>query len=117
MLDNKVRDDKIFIEGFSKEVFRNDHPSNIKIGDVCTYFREGLPIMRRKDHELLQEIAVAEVNVGRRRIFMVTVYRSPSQTSEQFEVFMGNPQRTVTRLRQENSTAIVLMGYSNCRSS
>ena len=86
MLDNKVRDDEVFIEGFSKEVYRNDHPSNIKIGGVCMYFREGLPIMRRKDHKLLQVVIVAELNVGRKKIFVVTVYRSSSQISEQFEV-------------------------------
>ena len=34
MLNSKVRDEEISIEGFSKEVFRNDHPSDSKIGGV-----------------------------------------------------------------------------------
>ena len=41
MVDSKMRDEEIFIEGFSKEVFRNDHPSNTKAGGVCMYFRGG----------------------------------------------------------------------------
>ena len=55
MLDSKVRDEEISIEGFSKEVFRNDRPSDSKIEGVCMYFREGLPIQRRKDLELLDQ--------------------------------------------------------------
>ena len=74
------------------------------------YFREGLPMIRRKNHELLQEKIVAEVNIGRKKIFMVTMYHSPSQNSEQFEVFMGKLQMIVTRLRQENATAIIITG-------
>ena len=71
-------------------MFRNDHPGDSKIGGVCMYFREGLPIQRRKDIELLPEIIVADIKIGRKKIFIITVYRSPSQNSEQFEVFMDN---------------------------
>ena len=59
--------------------------------------------MCRKDHELLQETILAEINLVRKKIFIVNVYRSPSQNSEQFKVFMGKLQMTVTSLRQENS--------------
>ena len=55
MFYNKVRDDEIFIERFSKEVYYNDHPSNIKIGGVCMYFPEGLPIMRKKGPRIITE--------------------------------------------------------------
>ena len=81
------------------------------------YFREGLPIIRRRNHELLQERIVAEVNIGRKKIFMVTMYHSTSQNSEHFEVFIGKLQMIVTRLRQENATAILISKEFNCRSS
>ena len=84
MLDRKVCDEDICIVGFSKEVFCSDHPSDIKVCGVCMHFREGLPISRRKSHELLQDTIVAEVNIWRKKISMVTIYRSPSQNSEQF---------------------------------
>ena len=117
MLDSSVSDEDIYIKGFSKDVLRNDHPSNTKVGGVCLYFREGLPITRRKDHELLPETIVAEIKIGRKKLFIVTVYRSPSQNSEQFEVFMRKLQMIVTRLRHEKSTAIIITGDFNCRSS
>ena len=44
MLDKSVKNDDIFIQGLSREIYRSDHPSNTKIGRVCVYFREGLPI-------------------------------------------------------------------------
>ena len=44
------------IEGFSREIYRADHPSDDKIGGDCLHFREGLPIKRRKDFEFLQEM-------------------------------------------------------------
>ena len=81
------------------------------------YFREGLPIQRRKDLELLPEIIVADIKIGRKKIFIITVYRSPSQNSEQFEVFMDKLQMTLTRLRQEKPTALIITGDFNCRSS
>ena len=65
MLDSSVSDEDIYIKGFSKDVLRKDHPSNAKVGGVCLYFREGLPITRRKDHELLPETIVAEIKIGR----------------------------------------------------
>ena len=117
MLDSKVRDEEISMESFSKEVFRNDHPSDSKVGGVCMYFRDGRPIRRRKDLELLHEIIVADIKIGRKKIFIVTAYRSPSQNSEQFEVFMDKLQMTLTRLRQEKPTALIITGDSNCRSS
>ena len=51
MLDSTIGNDIISIEGFSREIYRADHPSDNKIGGVCLYFREGLPIKRRKDLE------------------------------------------------------------------
>lgn len=76
MLDQTVKYEEIYIEGFSKEIYHSDHPSNTKTGAVCLYFREGLPIKRRTDHELLPEIIISEI--ARKRILFGTMHRSPS---------------------------------------
>ena len=88
ILGGSMRDDEIYIEGFSRDVFHSDHPSNTKTGGVCHYAREGLPIRGRKDLELLQEIIITEINIARKRIFLGTIYRSPSQSSQQSEYFI-----------------------------
>ena len=81
MLDSSISNYDISFEGFSKEIFRNDHPSNTKTGGVCLYYREGLAIKRRKDLEILQETVVAEIHIGRKKILFCTTYRSSSQNS------------------------------------
>ena len=42
VLDSSINDEDIFIEGFSRDIYRSDHPNNTKIGGVCLYFRDGL---------------------------------------------------------------------------
>ena len=66
-LNNTVKDDDIFIEGFSKTVFRSDHPGGDKVGGVCIYFEENLPIKRRKDLEIMQESVVTKINLNRKK--------------------------------------------------
>ena len=71
MLDSTISNDDIFIEGFCKEIYRNDHPGNKKVGGVCLYFREGITIKRRSDLETLQEMIVSEINIARKNIFLL----------------------------------------------
>ena len=61
MLDHSVINYEISIDGLSKEIYRSDHPSNTKIGGVCLYFHEGLPIKRRTDLEFLPEMILSEI--------------------------------------------------------
>ena len=74
MLDKSIKNDEIYIEGFSKDVFRSDHPSNTKTEGVSLYAREGLPIRRRKDLEPLQEVIISEINIACKKIFLGTIY-------------------------------------------
>ena len=69
MLSSEINNENISIKGFSKDVFRSDHPSNYRIGGVCVYFREDLPIKTRQDLESLQEMVVVEINFFRKKIF------------------------------------------------
>ena len=117
MLDSTIKNDDIFIEGFSKDIYRSDHPSNTKIGGVCLYYRDKLPIKRRTDLELLQEMIVSEISLSRKKIILATLYRSPSQDSKQFETFIDKLQQFFNVLTNENPHSIILTGDFNCRSS
>ena len=118
MLDCSISDDEdIFIAGFSKEVYRSDHPSDTKVGDVCLYLRENLSIKRRTDLELLQEMVVSEIHIERKKIILVAIYRIPSQNNEQFGNFCDRLQLVITRIRRERPRALILTGDFNCRSS
>ena len=117
MLDSTIENEAIHIKGSSPEVFRNDHPSNSKNGGVRLYYRTGLPIKRRSDLEIVQEMIVSETAISRKKIFFINLYRSPSQNSEQLEIFIGNLQRVLTNIRNERPSCIVFAGDFNCRSS
>ena len=84
---------------------------------MCLYFRDGLPIKRRTDLELVQEIIVTEITIARKKIFFITVYRSPSQNSEQFEHFIASLQMTLNQLQGERPHTLIITGDFNCRSS
>ena len=117
MLDHSVINDDISIDGFSKEVYRSDHPSNTKIGSVCLYFREGLPVKRRADLELLPEMILSEITLGRKKILFGTLYRTLSQNSQQFEPFIHRLQEAFEKMKAENPHCVVLTRDFNCRSS
>ena len=85
MLDCTVSNEEIFIDGLSSEIYGSDHPSNTKTG-------EGLPIRRRTDLELLPEVIISDITLTRKNVFLGILYRSPSQSSQQFETFIDNLQ-------------------------
>ena len=59
---------------------------------------------------------VAEITLARKKIFFITVYRSPSQTSEQFEEFI-KMQMIFDQIRRERFHSLILTVDLNCRSS
>ena len=77
MLHRTISNDDIVIEGFSKEVFRSDHPSNSRTGGACACFCEGLPIKRRDDLEELQELIVTEIIHARQPLLTYDVILNP----------------------------------------
>ena len=80
-------------------------------------FREGLPIKRRNDLEILQEAVVAEINFLRKKILFVAIYRSPSQNNEQLKTFMDKLQIMCGNFQRERPYSIIVTGDFNCRSS
>ena len=60
---------------------------------------------------------VSEATISRKKIFLINLYRSPSQNSEQFELFINNLQRVLDNIRNERPHCILLTGDFSCRSS
>ena len=117
MLNSKVRNDAISIEGLSNEIYLADHPNDNKIWRVIFYYREGLPIKRRKDLELLQELVVDEITISSKKILLYKIYRSPSQKSGQFDNFINRHTKNLSNVHKERPHSIILTRDFNCRSS
>ena len=69
---------KVSILGYN--LLQSDHPSNIKRGGVCMFYKDYLPVIRRHDLCALIECIVVKVNSGTKSLFFTCNYRSPSQT-------------------------------------
>ena len=85
-------------------------------GGVCLYYKDHLPIKRRKDLELLDESIVVEIVVKRKKIIFSLFYRSPSQTHTEFSNFMKKIALFYEKALLENPSAVILTGDFNARS-
>ena len=91
-------DDNLLISGYS--LVRSDHPSNNKRGGVCVYYKTFLP-MRVLDIQYLHECINFELKIGDKLCNFVALYRSPSQTQDEFEKFSDNLELNLGTLSQK----------------
>ena len=100
------------IQGY--ELVRSDHPSKHEKGCLCIYLRNPLPLKILNIH--LQKSISFELQVGSKIREFVSLYRSPSQTSDGFEKFTDNFELILDTLAESNSHLIVVLGDFNIRS-
>ena len=93
-----------------------DHPSNIKRSGVCIYYRSSLPL-RVINIGYLHECLSFEVQIGDKICNFVALYRSPSQSQDNFETFADNFEMTLEILAQKNTFLITAIGDLNAKST
>ena len=79
--------------------------------------KRALPTVVELTLKLLQEMVVTEIDMARKKVIFAVIYRSSSQSSEEFENFISRLQTAITRIQNEKSYANVITGDLNCRSS
>ena len=94
----------------------SDHPSNKKRGGVCIYYRSYLPL-RIISINYLNEYVRFELMVGDKLCNFIALYRSPSQSQDQFESFKENLELNLESAVQNNPFLVVLLGDFNAKSS
>ena len=94
-----------------------DHPSNKKRGDVCMYYKEQLPIIKRDDLCTLKECLITEIRVHKKMFFFSCLYKSPSQTQNEFEEFCNDLNLLLSNVNDVNTTLSVITGDFNAKSS
>ena len=107
-------DERINIKGYN--FLRADHRSTKKRGGVCMYYNEHLPIIKRDDLSTLKECLVTEIRVDKKNFFFSCLYRSPSQTQDEFEELCNDLNLTLSSVNDVKATLSVITGDFNVKS-
>ena len=92
-----------------------DHPSNNKRGGVCIFYRTNLPL-RVLNISYLSECITFEVSTGNKVCRFIHLYRSPSQTQDEFQTFKSNLNLNLDALLCSNLFLAVMIGDFNAKS-
>ena len=96
---------------------REDHPSNSKRGGVCIYYKSSLPF-RVINVKYLQESISFELKIGGKCCRFSCLYRSPSQTQDEFETFfLKNIELTLDKIHENNPFMTIVLGDFNAKSN
>ena len=106
-------DENLQIPGYS--IARVGHPSNIKRGGVCVYYKTSLPL-KLLDIKYIQECINLELIIGDSLCCFIILYRSPSQTHDNFEKFMKNFELNLDEINKKNPFLTVTLGDFNATS-
>ena len=103
---------KLNVPGYN--LIRADHLSNTKRGGVCIYFKESLPL-RLYNVSYLNECICFEIMISNKLCNFISPYRSPRQSSDEFENFVYNLHLTLGALTQKNLFLTVTIGDFNVK--
>ena len=95
---------------------RSDHPSNKKRGGVCIYHKSYLPLIII-DINYLNQCVRFELMVGDTLCHFIGLYRSPSQSQDQFESFKESLELNFESAVQNNTYLVVLLSDFNAKLS
>ena len=114
-LDSSVSkdDNALSIEGYS--ITRPDHPSNTKRRGVCIYYNDKISV-RQMSNIHLPECLACEIVIGKKKGYVVTLYRSPSQNQSEFEHFLLSLVNLLCNIIIKDPAFTILLGDFNARS-
>ena len=115
-LDSSVSsdNDNLYIRDYN--LVKADHRGNIKRVYVCVYFKESLPVSCLPN-PYLKKCLIFEVSINNKRGYVVSMYRSPSQTSDDFNSFTTNLEKLVINISSTSPHFILIIGGFKAKSS
>ena len=92
-----------------------DHLNNVKREGMYPYVRGSFPV-RNFSKSYLNECLTLEVSVSNKKGYVITLYRSPSQTSDEFQSFISNLENLLINITNYNPHFVILLGKFNAKS-
>ena len=97
------------------KVVRVDHPNNVKRESVCAYIKESLPV-RNFSNSYLSKCLTLEVSTNNKKSYVIALYRSPSQTSDESDSFISNLEKRLININTCGPHFVILLGDFNAKS-
>ena len=91
----------LIIDGY--KLIRADHPSDTKRGGVCIYHKESISV-KVLNISQLSECLVCELSIQNKKGYFVTLYRSPSQSHDDFQTFFKEFDKLLTNITKKEVT-------------
>ena len=82
-------------------LLRVDHAYDSKTGRVCVYYKSS-PALKLTDIPYIQDCSIFEFLIGVKLCNFISLYRSPSQSSDSFEKLEDNLQLFLDIINNEN---------------
>ena len=111
-LDSSIDDENLEILGYY--LIRSDHPSNKKRGGICIYYKNILPL-KVTGVRLLEECITFDLIISNKLCSFVALYRSPSQSQDDFATFSDNFKITLDLVSKKNPYLLVVLGDFNVK--
>ena len=93
-----------------------DHPSNQKQSGICIYHKDFLPI-KVNNISCLKKCLNFSLSVYRKQCNIILIYRSPSQSSEEFDTFLSNFEFLLDYIANQNPFVSIIIGDFNAKSN
>ena len=114
-LDSSISHDDNNLQSTSYNLYREDHPLNVKRESVFIYYKITLPIKIKNIH-YLQECISFEIKIKGKLCNSITLHRSPSQCQDDFESFTNNFELNLDSVMVNNPFLIVVLSDFNAKS-
>ena len=105
-------DERLNMKGY--KLIRADNPSDSKKGGMGIYYKEVLAV-RPVDVKNLNECLIFAVSIENRG-YVVSLYRSPSQTQDECDIFLINFEQLISDIITKNPLFVLITGDFNVRS-
>ena len=102
------------LDGFN--LIQSGHPSNTEKGGICIYYKQSLAVSLVSITSL-PEYLVCEVTIQNKKWYVAVMYRSPSQSSIEFESFFSGFEDMLNSVLFSKSQFTVILVDFNARSS
>ena len=112
-LDSTVDLNNLSINGYN--LLRANHLDHVKRGGVYLYYRKNITL-QLVDTPYIEQCILCETNIQNATGSVAAIYRSPSQSSNEFEEFLVNFDKLLNQVNMLKSSFTVILGDFNARS-